>query len=42
MEDITHIHEWFLSLKKINGEEEDVYWCRNCLATKDSDGGIID
>jgi len=40
MEDITHSHEWIIPIQE--DTEEIILWCRNCLATKDSDGGIIE
>lgn len=40
MEDITHIHEWFTPTHIDNKEK--IQWCKNCLATKDEDGGIIE
>lgn len=39
VEDITHMHEWFIPVHIEN--EEKIEWCRNCLATRDSNGGII-
>lgn len=48
MNDITHLHEWFAVDRELSDAQgnntgiEVIYWCRNCLATKDSDGGIIE